>query len=434
MLAILLTALGAQAQKKIKAIDITVPLPKVGEAVGSDVSAISVDLFGSKNILGDIGAEQTSVGFLKYDGLGHPTQIGPEEVMLKGSKYIMEVGVRNMTDNMFNYKNDGSYTADASTLKVTINGKPAKIIHAHARNLLCKIEFTTEGRTDTYVANNKVSTPDGKHAGYGYVDLGLPSGTLWATCNLGTDKPEGYGSFVAYGETKTKDSFTKKNFTGFGSNNFSNPYHFESFAAEEDMFSTHTERGMRLKPEHDAARQNMGGEWQIPTRMQCREMFENTYAKVFAVNGVRGALFTSKINGKSIFIPYAGLKEGTTVNSRGHVGEYLTANSVRSLDIFLFLWGSDYTEDQADCGSRFDVVGYGMHNEDPGGNPCYLGHSVRAVWGGQVADEDKEKGSVQTKGSGKKNSSGNSNKSDGKKKSGSKLKGLFNKGKSLLGL
>ena len=49
-----------------------------------------------------------------------------------------------------------------------------------------------------------VSATDGEHAGFGYVDLGLPSGTMWATCNVGASKPETCGDKYAYGETKTK--------------------------------------------------------------------------------------------------------------------------------------------------------------------------------------------------------------------------------------
>lgn len=60
------------------------------------------------------------------------------------------------------------------------------------------------GTRDPLYTNMAVSATDGEHAGFGYVDLGLPSGTMWATCNVGASKPETCGDKYAYGETKTK--------------------------------------------------------------------------------------------------------------------------------------------------------------------------------------------------------------------------------------
>ena len=119
-----------------------------------------------------------------------------------------------------------------------------------------------------------------------------------------------------------------------------------------------------LKPEYDATRQNMGGEWSLPTRVQCNELCENCYVKYVKVNGVEGSLFTSRKNGKSVFLPFTdnfkGLGGGST---------YMTANSGRIHGMFLYWWGCSYSKD--DNSGIFENNTY-MHNEDElGGVPAY---------------------------------------------------------------
>lgn len=388
----------------------------------TNITAVKADVFGSKNVLGEDKIGQPEVGFIGFDATGKRTELPAEGKFESGKSYVMQASVINFTDNFFNYKNDAQYTVDNTTLKVTINGKPAKIVTGAARNILCEQIIKMGGEVAKYEANTKVSAADGKHAGYGYVDLGLPSGTKWATCNIGAAKPEAYGSFFAAGETKAKTTFTQGNFSGYGAMSYKNPYELHGFATEDEKYSIHTKMAERLRPEFDAARQNMGGEWSIPTRLQCKELFDNTTAKYIVVNGVKGTLYTSTKNGKSIFIPYAGQQEGSTVNNRGEAAVYLTANLVRLTNMFLFTWGSSNYETK-NAPSIFSQYTYMHEDEDPGGYPSYVGHSVRAVWGGNEFKNDKEipAGAEVKKVPAKKNSKGG-------------LKGLLNKGKGLLGL
>lgn len=117
------------------------------------------------------------------------------------------------------------------------------------------------------------------NAQHEYVDLGLPSGTLWATCNIGADSPEEEGDKFAWGETTTKDYFTKENYSFYG-----NP---EVLDAEDD-----------------AAAVNWGSEWRMPTNEQCEELEcgEYTTNEVTTLNGVKVVRVTGK-NGNSIFLP-----------------------------------------------------------------------------------------------------------------------------------
>ena len=119
--------------------------------------------------------------------------------------------------------------------------------------------------------------------GYEYVDLGLPSGTLWAKCNVGATKPEEYGNYFACGETDPKEEYNWK------------------------IYKYNNSDGKTvLDPEDDAATVNMGGDWHMPTKEQCEELTANTTSTWTTMNGVNGRLFKSNINGNELFIPAAG--------------------------------------------------------------------------------------------------------------------------------
>lgn len=142
--------------------------------------------------------------------------------------------------------------------------------------------------------------------GYEYVDLGLPSGTLWATCNLGATKPEEFGDYFAWGETegfnsgKTKFSWATYKWC-YGSKDKLNKYCYnKKFGLVDNL--------MELELEDDAAHVYMGGDWRMPTYEQVAEILtdDNCMKSRITQNGVKGILLTSRYNHKSIFIPQAG--------------------------------------------------------------------------------------------------------------------------------
>lgn len=141
----------------------------------------------------------------------------------------------------------------------------------------------------------------GEHA---WVDLGLPSGTLWATCNVGANKPEEFGSYFAWGETEPKLSYTEDNYKFF---------YKESYTYKVNKYCTSSNNGnvdnkTELDPEDDAATANWGSEWQMPTKLQFEELrnYSYTTTRALTLNGMSGELVVSKINGTQIFLPYAG--------------------------------------------------------------------------------------------------------------------------------
>ena len=135
------------------------------------------------------------------------------------------------------------------------------------------------------------------------VDLGLPSGTIWAECNLGASSPEEYGDYYAWGETELKNKYSWNTY---------------KFGTKDNLTKYNEEDGKTiLDPEDDAAHVVLGGEWHMPTKEQIQELFDNTTIEDSELNGVKGTLFTSKTNGNTLFFPFSGLKNDFSVNSSG---------------------------------------------------------------------------------------------------------------------
>ena len=149
--------------------------------------------------------------------------------------------------------------------------------------------------------------------GFEYVDLGLPSGTLWATMNVGASKPSDAGLYFQWGDTKgyTADQVGKdKQFDW-------DDYKWKASGG----FSKYNTAGATLDLEDDVAHVYMGGNWHMPTPDQIKELTANTTSTWTTQDGVNGRLFTSKTDGsKSIFIPAAGYAGDGSVLDSGDYG------------------------------------------------------------------------------------------------------------------
>ena len=137
---------------------------------------------------------------------------------------------------------------------------------------------------------------------YYAVDLGLPSGLKWATCNVGATKPEEYGDYFAWGETKTKSSYSYYNYkwSNDGYNNFT------KYNTSSDYGTVDNKTVLELAD--DAARANWGGAWRMPTDAEWTELRENCTWTWITKNGVNGYEVKSEANGNSIFLPAAGYR------------------------------------------------------------------------------------------------------------------------------
>ena len=171
----------------------------------------------------------------------------------------------------------------------------------------------------------------GQIAGHDYIDLGLPSGTLWATYNVGATKPTEFGNYFAWGETEPKDVYDW------------NTYKYAKVSLTEDVLQkwqldtlTKYNTGKEypgtiddfttLLPEDDAATANWGGEWRMPTNEELKELTENCEFNWAEINGVSGTKFTAK-NGNFVFFPAAGYRYNSRIiNSVGINGVYWSSS------------------------------------------------------------------------------------------------------------
>ena len=194
------------------------------------------------------------------------------------------------------------------------------------------------------------------HKDHDYVDLGLPSGTLWATCNVGATTPEGYGDYFAWGETQPKTTYDW------------NTYKYVNGKSEKlTKYCNKADKGNNgftdnlttLQAGDDPATANWGSGWRTPSKEQWEELQDNTTNTWTTRNGVEGMLFTA-FNGNSLFLPAVGYH---------WVGELIDAGS------FGYYWSSSLYADYPHYAWDFyfrsgSYMGY--YNRD-------LGLSVRAV-------------------------------------------------------
>ena len=132
--------------------------------------------------------------------------------------------------------------------------------------------------------------------GHEYVDLGLPSGLKWATCNIGATNPEDFGNYYAWGETSTKNEYLENNCSTVG----------------VDLSEISGDA------QYDAARAKWGSTWRLPTAEEFEELTNMCTWTWVTQNNVNGMKVTGQ-NGKSIFIPATGYRSGSSLN---YVGEY----------------------------------------------------------------------------------------------------------------
>ena len=169
----------------------------------------------------------------------------------------------------------------------------------------------------------------GSANGHEWVDLGLPSGTLWATCNIGSSKPEGYGNYYAWGETSTKSTY---NWNTYKYANGSSDKLTKYCSRSEYGSNGFTDKLTTLQSGDDPATANWGRGWQMPSRAQWEEMLSNTTNQWTTQNGVKGRLFTSKKNGQTLFLPAAGYRWDCELGYAGSYGNYWL-RSLRTDDV-----------------------------------------------------------------------------------------------------
>ena len=178
--------------------------------------------------------------------------------------------------------------------------------------------------------------------GHAYIDLGLPSGTLWATCNIGANAPEDYGDYFAWGETETKDTYNWETYIYAEGTSWQDPRLTKYCSVPDYGNNGFTDVLTVLLPEDDAATANWGGDWRMPTREEWNELLENTTNTWTTQNEVCGRLFTAS-NGASLFLPAAGYRWDVGLDSTGDDSGYWSSSLYTDYpgDAWLFGFYSD---------------------------------------------------------------------------------------------
>ena len=146
--------------------------------------------------------------------------------------------------------------------------------------------------------------------GHGYVDLGLPSGLKWATCNVGASSPEDYGDYYAWGDLKP----------------MTDQYHGTPCREEINISGN---------PSYDVARAKLGGNWRMPTKSEFKELIDNCTWE-WTTKGDHNGYKVTGPNGNSIFLPAAGYRSGTIALDEESRGLYWSATSNEGDELLTF--------------------------------------------------------------------------------------------------
>ena len=212
----------------------------------------------------------------------------------------------------------GSKSVDiplGSVLAVTFRGKKGDVNDDQTVDVadIATIIDIMAGKGGDTEPEEKVYTscPDGNHPHI--IDLGLPSGTKWACCNVGASKPEEYGTYYAWGETKTKEV-----------------YSWETYIHWDGSEETCHNIGSDIAgTKYDAATANWKAPWRMPTYEQCKELLDNCISEWTTQNDVNGRKFTGP-NGGTIFLPAAGVRWHSDLNEAGWGGDYWSSTLYES--------------------------------------------------------------------------------------------------------
>ena len=196
-----------------------------------------------------------------------------------------------------------------------------------------------------------------------YVDLGLPSGTLWATCNVGANSPEEYGDYFAWGEVTPKEVYNWSTYQWCNGSMYSlTKYNTNNRLGIVDNKTV-------LEPEDDAASVNWGPSWCTPTEEQQKELYEKCSWVRTKVNGVNGFRVIGP-NGNALFLPAAGYCSDSSLEAPGSYGSYwsrscYTSNGISTNAFSAADMGFNWTEWSTYLNGSYHFR--------------YYGHSVRAV-------------------------------------------------------
>lgn len=205
------------------------------------------------------------------------------------SLYRIIAQCKTDSQRLVQYKVKDKFDKQANRLSNRINQLNDEILNEQAR--------LEQEERDAYLTQKQAEIQamspvplKGEINGHPWVDLGLPSGTKWATYNVGTTNIHGVGTRIAWGETATKKLFSPDTYKHQGVS-------LVSFAGDA---------------EYDLATAQWGEQWHTPTLQQWQELIEHCQWQYVMINGIHGVLFTSRKTYNTIFLPSTGYTDDET--------------------------------------------------------------------------------------------------------------------------
>lgn len=213
----------------------------------------------------------------------------------EGKNIVITYQLSKQTDIKVSVSTDGG--KNFSTLKKVI-GDVGKDIKKGDKNITWRVleEFEKFDYDNVCFKVEEFFTENGHE----YVDLGLPSGTLWATCNVGATKPEEYGDYFAWGETLPKDKYNDLTYKWTNTHNG-----LAKYCTDTELYYSKIDYKTTLDLADDVANVNWGDNWRIPTKTELQELIDYCTWTIISKNGIKGQIAIGP-NGNSIFFPYAG--------------------------------------------------------------------------------------------------------------------------------
>lgn len=192
---------------------------------------------------------------------------------------------------------------------------------------------SSNGKNENKGSEAKTTEKPQSLNGHNFVDLGLPSGTLWATCNVGANSPEGFGEYFAWGETNPKSIYSGDNYKYWqGNSDQVTKYCNDASSGYNGYYDNCT----TLEAVDDAATVNWGDGWRMPSRGEFEELIDYTTHSLTTFKDVPGVLFQGS-NGNTLFLPEAGYKGDEKLYHAGNFGHYWS-NSIGTYGP----WGGSY--------------------------------------------------------------------------------------------
>ncbi|MBR6067879.1 MAG: hypothetical protein IKP45_08770, partial [Bacteroidales bacterium] len=257
-------------------------LPIVITGNASDITAYGATFYG--DVISDGGATVTDRGF------------------------VYGTSANNLTQSMQCGRGTGTFVNTIGLDPVT-----TYYYKAYATNSI----GTAYGEVMSFTTEN-VGDPTGTLNGHDWVDLGLPSGTRWATCNVGSTTPEGYGDYFAWGETISNEDYSWNTYRYCNGSYTTLIKYCNDSSYGNNGF---TDELTTLDASDDVATANWGAGWRMPTNDELEELQTNCTMTWITQNEVSGYLFSGS-NGNSIFMPAAGQQLGDTPNYVDIYGSY----------------------------------------------------------------------------------------------------------------